>query len=694
MTRTTDARRVVMYVSLVLALTVISSLPYLSPPVTLREGMVSPYDVAAPRGLEFVNPERTEELRRRTVASIPPAYRANPGALAEAERSVRGLAESILAFRADAALSAAAMRSALTRLGLLDEARAAAESLARAEIDAARDLALRSIHETMATGVRPEDLPAARVRADDRVRELPHPAAVRSLARHLAVQGVRPTLVVDPEVTRAHQEAAALAVEPVRERILRDEIIVRRGDVVTAAQLRRLQVLGVVTSPQRWESMLGTLLLMSLLVAVIGAYLWKFQPEIWNSDRQLVLLAVILLVTVLGTRILAARLSGLLVPVAAATMLVTILINPRVGSFTGGVLAILTGIVGGGDLRLAIVSYVGALTGVFGMRRIQRRTDLALAGTLVGLANAAAIVATDLIARNVSAETLTNAGQGVLNGLLAGILTIGALPYLEDAFGLVTPIKLLELSIPSHPLLRRLQLETPGTYNHTTLVANLAEAAAEAVGADALLARVGSYYHDVGKIRRPGFFVENQIGGRRNPHDRMQPSLSALAIAAHVRDGLEFARQYRLPKAIADFIPEHHGTSLIAYFYHRAVERAGGEPVDPQAYRYEGPRPRSKETAIVMLADSTEGAARSLGNPQPDRIHDVVRRIVREKLEDGQLDECDLTFRDLDRIETTFTRILTSMFHPRIEYPEVTFESRRAAPAHRFRSGLARSKRE
>jgi len=691
--RAAGMRRFLLYASLVIALSAIASLQHLPPTVMLRDGMVSPYDVDAPRSVEFINQERTEELRRRTVASIPPAYRRDPTAVADAERSIRGVVEAILATRADPSLSPEARRGALARLGLLDEARTAAESLSRAKIGAALGEALRVVQETMATGVRPEDLPAARVRADDRLRQRPHLEAVLALARHLAVGGVRPTLVIDAEVTRARHEAASLSVEPVRERILRDEIIIRKGDVVTVAQLRRLQMLGLATSPLRWESILGTLLLMALLVAVIGAYLWKFQPEIWKSDRKLVLLAAIILITVLGTRLLSTRLSGLLVPVAASTMLVTILISPRVGSFTAGALAILTGIVVGGDLRLAIVTYVGALTGVFGVGRIQRRSELALAGGFVGIVMAVAILATDLIARDLSPDTASNAGLGVLNGLLAGILAIGALPYLEDAFGLVTPIKLLELSIPSHPLLRRLQLEAPGTYNHTTLVANLAESAADAIGADALLTRVGSYYHDVGKIRRPGFFVENQIGGLRNPHDRIQPSLSALAISAHVRDGMEFAGQYRLPKAIADFIPEHHGTSLITFFYHRAMERASSEPIDPQAYRYEGPRPQSKETAIVMLADSIEGAARSLSNPQPDRIREVVHRIIREKVEDGQIDQCDLTFRELERIEATFTQILTSMFHPRIEYPEVTLESRRGVVPHRFSSRFVRHKR-
>jgi putative nucleotidyltransferase with HDIG domain len=200
------------------------------------------------------------------------------------------------------------------------------------------------------------------------------------------------------------------------------------------------------------------------------------------------------------------------------------------------------------------------------------------------------------------------------------------------------------------------------------VVANLAEAAAEAIGADSLLVRVGTYYHDIGKIRRPAFFVENQVG-IENPHEKMVPSLSALTVSSHVRDGLAYAREYGLPKTVADFIPQHHGTSLITFFYHQAVQR--GDAADEDVFRYEGPKPQTKETAIVMLADAAEGATRAMSRPSPDRIEQVARRIIRDKLEDGQLDQCDLTFRDLDAIAATFTRLLASMFHPRIEYPEL-----------------------
>ncbi len=667
-------RPVGMLGGLAVLLAAVGWVPYV-PAVALRPGAVSTQDVVAPRTVEFVDRERTEALRKEVADAVPPVYRAVSDALDQAERQAKSLGDSVLALRADRSLAAQARAQALARLGLHGEALQAALNLDRRELLVARDAAVSALYRLMARPLRTEDLEAARRQAELVLREKGVRPPALPFARWLVERALRPNLVVDEAQTRRAREAARAGVEPVRVRVLKDEVVVRRGEVVTPEHVQKLQALGLAGSPWQWEKVVGTGLLVGLLVAILGAYLARFQPEVWQSPKLLGLLGLLVWLGAAGTRLVAATLHPLLLPAASVTMLLSVLLNAKVAVFAAGILAVLAGTLGSQDLRLAAVAYTGALVAVFSVRRIQRRTDLAYAGLVVGFANAAASLASDLLAGTPLREAALNAGVGVTGGVLCGVLATGALPYLEDLFGLVTPIKLLELSNPSHPLLRRLQLEAPGTYHHTLMVANLAEAAAEAVGADPLLARVGTYYHDVGKLRRPGFFVENQVGGH-NPHDRMAPSLSALAVAAHVRDGLELARQYKLPQVVADFIPQHHGTTLMAYFYHRAVEQQQG-PVDPEAFRYEGPKPRSREAAIVMLADGVEAAARSIQNPTPERIREVVRRIVHERLEDGQLDECDLTFRDLERISQVFTRLLVSMFHPRLEYPEVSLEAHR-----------------
>ena len=277
------------------------------------------------------------------------------------------------------------------------------------------------------------------------------------------------------------------------------------------------------------------------------------------------------------------------------------------------------------------------------------------------------MISLGLVGQN--SDLIIHSYLGLLSGVLASIVAIGALPYLESVFKITSPIRLLELSNPNHPLLRRLMLEAPGTYHHSILVGNLAEAAAEAVGADGLLARVGSHYHDIGKLRRPYFFVENQVG-KDNPHDKMAPSLSTLIITSHVKDGIELANEFKLPDVVTQFIAQHHGTDLVRFFYHRACESSDDDSISETDYRYPGPKPQGREVAIVSLADAAEAAVRSISRPNPGKIEGLVRKIIKDRLNSGELDESDLTFQDMDRIATAFTKVIMGMFHSRVEYPE------------------------
>ncbi len=260
-------------------------------------------------------------------------------------------------------------------------------------------------------------------------------------------------------------------------------------------------------------------------------------------------------------------------------------------------------------------------------------------------------------------------------------MTIGTLPFLENAFGITSAVKLLELSNPNQLLLRKLMLDAPGTYHHSIIVGNLAEAGAEAVGADSLLARVGANYHDIGKLKRPYFFIENQLTSD-NPHDKLSPTLSALIITSHVKDGLEIAQEHRLPSSITAFIAQHHGTSLLSFFYNKAMDESSEKKADETTYRYEGPKPQTRETAIVMLADCAEAAVRSMPNPTAGKIEGLIRQIIKDKLADGQLDECDLTLKDLDKVALAFSRVLTGIFHTRIEYPDKLKELERKDSNH------------
>ena len=259
--------------------------------------------------------------------------------------------------------------------------------------------------------------------------------------------------------------------------------------------------------------------------------------------------------------------------------------------------------------------------------------------------------------------------MGVVSGLASSVLIIGLMPFFETGFGILSTMRLIELSNPNHPLLRKILTETPGTYHHSVMVANLSEAACEAVGANGLLARVGAYYHDLGKTKRPQYFIENQMN-MDNPHDKLSPQLSKNIIIAHTTDGANMLRSYKFPKELVDIAEQHHGTSLLKFFYYKAKEK--GDQITEKEFRYPGPKPQSKEAAIISVADSVEAAVRSMHNPNPERIEKLVRGIISDKLQDGQFSECDLTFRELDTIAKTLCATLKGIFHSRIEYPEAT----------------------
>src|SRR5690606_19757299 len=318
------------------------------------------------------------------------------------------------------------------------------------------------------------------------------------------------------------------------------------------------------------------------------------------------------------------------------------------------------------------------LAGVLSVRKVSDRSDLTRAGFVVGAVTFITMLALGLF--RAERFLVTYSFLGLVNGLISAIGTIGLFPYLESIFGITSSIRLLELSNPNQPLLRKLLMEAPGTYHHSMIVGNLAEAAAEAIGGDSLITRVGAQYHDIGKTKRPYFFIENQYGGE-NPHDKIAPSLSTLILTSHVKDGVDMAKQYRLPECVIDFIREHHGTTLARYFYHKAVENAKGEPCDENDFRYPGPKPQTRESAVVLLADSVEAAVRTLRQPTPGRIEGLVRKIVKDHLADGQLDESNLTLRDLDKIADAFVKVLTGIYHKRIDYPESVLKEMEAKNA-------------
>ncbi|MGI6576112.1 MAG: HD family phosphohydrolase [bacterium] len=529
------------------------------------------------------------------------------------------------------------------------------------------------LREFLDAGIRDYELEEAREELVEAIGDLSLTPEEREFFAAVTVKELRPNLVYNEEETEERRERARQSVQPVERTIVKDYVIVREGDPITQEHLDQLRALGIQKNGENfWVKLLGLALVVLVMLGITVGYLFLFKQKIWQDVAQLALLGMIIVGNLLVARLLTLipnPLYGYLIPIAAGAMLVAILLDNHLAILYTVILAVFTGILTGGQLDFALVATIGGLVGAYSVSHLNQRSDLTRAGLFVAGANLLVVFAIGIFSLRSWQEVSLGVLLGIINGVAAAVLTIGSLPYLESSFRLTTAVKLLEISNPNHVLLKRLLLEAPGTYHHSILVGNLSEAAAEAVGADTLLVRAGAYYHDIGKLQRPYFFIENQVL-KDNPHDKISPSLSALIITSHVKDGLELARQHRLPQVILDIIGQHHGSSLVSYFYHRALECGKEQNLSEEGFRYEGPKPQTKEAAIVMLADSVEAAVRSLARPNPCRIEGLVHKLVKERLHDGQLDECDLTFRDLDAIASAFIRVLAGIFHTRIEYPE------------------------
>jgi putative nucleotidyltransferase with HDIG domain len=348
--------------------------------------------------------------------------------------------------------------------------------------------------------------------------------------------------------------------------------------------------------------------------------------------------------------------------------LATVLIDLGTALVSTVFLSILIGVVTGFDFSVFIVGLAVGMVSAYSARTIRRRYDFYRPALYGGLIYILAIVLLEALRYTETEQIFIAAAYGLTSAVGGALLAVGVLPVFESLFGFTTDLTLLELSNLNHPLLKRLSLEAPGTYHHSIVIGNLAEAAAEAIDANPLLARVGAYFHDIGKMEKPEYFIEN-LRHMKSKHDKLSPSMSALIVERHVKGGKELALEHNLPDAVIDFIEQHHGTTTMSFFLHKAQQQAHDEPVHEEEYRYPGPKPQTRETAILMLADSTEAVARTLDDPKPGRLRSVIRKVIADKFLDGQLEECSLTLRDMHKIEEAFLKILLGVFHQRIDYP-------------------------
>jgi putative nucleotidyltransferase with HDIG domain len=499
-------------------------------------------------------------------------------------------------------------------------------------------------------------------------------------ARHDALQEIPPGERTEQRIAEVRD-----SIPPVIDKCSQGTLLVRRGQPITDAQAALLEVesesyLNSRSAAEQVGRAIALFLLLTLLSLTVVIYVVRFQHSLARSLPKVAGVCALVMVTlVLGLLLNHAPWCAVLLPLTVTAVILTIAYNPQFALLMSLSLTLGMVITVGGRLSDLLVAMGGQATAVLILGNVRTRTRLVEIGGVAGLAYLAMTVATELYSGQAFPFILWDAGRGLLWGLLAGFVVSGLLPLVEYCFTIVTDVSLGQLADGSHPLLQELVRRAPGTYTHSMTVATLAEPAAEAIGANPLLARVGSYFHDIGKMLKPHYFIENQTG--ENRHEALEPALSTLIIIGHVKDGVALAEQYRLPRPIIDFIRQHHGTTLVEYFYRQALRQQEGagngptvaegmpHPLEP-TFRYPGPKPQTRENGVVMLADAVESSSRALANPTPGSLRKLVRDMLMKRLLDGQFEECGLTLTELHVVEESLCKGLVALYHSRIKYPE------------------------
>ena len=649
------------------------------PKVDLVAGQVAMVDVKATR--EGIDEFATKLLIEKALADVSEVWDSNPKVLEDTQNLFQELLGKIQSLAESDEVSTQDIINELRPYlddSVSDTDIIAVVATSPSVLEESFNRAWGIIADALSRGLKPENVEkgkeeiCANIKTDSSI-----PPHVGRLLCAFVGKNLQPNLIFNKEETDKKIKLAIESVEPVK--IRRGEYSVRKGDIVTEEQIAILEKMGMMGNTVRITEILGALLCSLIFCGLTAGYAITYNAELIDKKGVPLICSVVILSIVVSK--IFSSISGFLSPVAFGVMLSATLLDRRFGAFFAATLSIAVSVMTGFEIVYVTMALTGGIAAALSVRQVWSRTQLFKVGLIVSVVSAityGCLVLTGALAID-NATVWRDVLFVLVSGPLCSVLAVGSLPVFESAFDIITPLKLVELSNPEQPLLHRLLLEAPGTYHHSIMVGNLAEAAAWAIGADSLLTRVGAYYHDIGKLKRPYFFSENQMFGMDNPHEKMSPSLSATVIMSHVKDGVELAKEHGLPEVIIDFIREHHGTTLVSYFYVKASESAESSEhrdVDEWSFRYEGPRPQSKETAIVMLADGIEAAARSISNPNPARMESLVRKMIQDRLIDHQLDKSDLTLRELDIIGQTFIQVLSGIFHRRIEYPTLKVQEK------------------
>ncbi|MGG2064363.1 HD family phosphohydrolase [Bacillus sp. S14(2024)] len=548
----------------------------------------------------------------------------------------------------------------------------------------ARESTVTAVNNLMSSHIKMNEVDQFKDRISNELKNVFVSNELKQAIIALGQYAIVPNYFYDPSATKERKQMAMDQVAPVY--ILQGQILVKEGDTITREIYEQLKLVGLLDQSNSFQPFLGLAIFIGVLLFFMHKQFEAFLKPKREDKPYILAYTTIVAITVVLMKIISLfqklEYAGIayIVPVAMGTILVKLMISDRFVFITSVIFSVCgsilfnEGVTSTLNFSVGIYVLLSALSVSIFLREKNRRTMLLQAGVLVSILNVVVLSAL-LLLRNGNFSPLeigTHLLMAAASGIISSILAMGILPYLESALGLVSSMKLVELSSPNHPLLRKILLEAPGTYHHSVMVANLSEAACEAVGANGVLARVGAYYHDIGKTVQPHFFIENQMG-ISNPHDRLDPETSRDIIIAHVINGVKMLEEHHIPQEIIDITAQHHGTTLLKYFYYKAMQE-DKEKYTEEMFRYPGPKATSKESAIVGIADSVEAAVRSMNAPTPEQIDNLVRSIIKDRLQDGQFSECNLTFKELQIVEKTLCETLNGIFHSRIKYPKLSEE--------------------
>lgn len=645
---------------------------------SLKEGDIPRVDIKAPR--DTVDEKATKEKEEQALEKVGKQYTLKPEIQKEAQNNVKDLFERLIEL-SNPPNPAADLKEndKITELRKLTELKLTEQqykTLISIPTDSLVDLKTKIINIISMIYEKNIDqndeaaLKGAREIAAAEIDALQLENEIGSVLKSVVENQIKPNVFFDEEKTEEMIQEVQKNISKVI--IKQNQIIVKEGEPVTKDQIDILSDLGMLDDENATVNLyvyIALAVFLSIILFLQYTYINSNYKEIYRSNKKLILISVINIISLILARTIGVM-SPFLIPFACAPMMLTLLLNYKIALVVSTLNIIIIGALNGFDVQIMLIGIISSMLGSTLLKKMQQRNELLLSTLYIAGVSAVFTLSTGILISSDLVYVLINGGAAVIGGLLSGIFALGILPFLEGTFNEVTTLKLLELSNPNNPLLKKLLMEAPGTYHHSMLVANLSEMAAEEVGANSVITRIGSYYHDVGKTERPYFFGENQMGGD-NPHNNITPSLSTMIIKSHVKDGLELAKKHNLPKVIQDIISEHHGKTLVKYFYY-TMKNIAEDPdeIKEEDYMYEGPIPSTKEAGIVMLADSVEAAVRSIKEPDKDKINEMVNNIINDKLSSGQLNNCNLTLKDIEKIRVCFLNTLNGIYHQRVEYPK------------------------